>query len=87
LKAVNCIVQQKVQWAPSWIFLEIGHSDRAAYFHFIPGQITFAYTAPPTRLLTNGDTTTRRRAKHEPKPKIEAEAILLAVNVISLNVQ
>jgi len=22
-----------------------------AYFHFIPGQITFAYTAPPTRLL------------------------------------
>ena len=61
--------------------------SRPAYFHFIPGQITFAYTAPPTRLLTNGDTTTRRRAKHEPKPKIEAEAILLAVNVISLNVQ
>ena len=26
-----------------------------AYFHFIPGQITFAYTAPPTRLLTDGE--------------------------------
>ena len=28
---------------------------QTAYFHFIPGQITFAYTAPPTRLLTNGE--------------------------------
>jgi len=31
---------------------------QAAYFHFIPGQITFAYTAPPSRLLTNGENMT-----------------------------
>jgi len=31
---------------------------RGAYFHFIPGQITFAYTVPPTGLLTNGENMT-----------------------------
>jgi len=36
--------------------IEVGRA--AAYFHFIPGQMTFAYTAPPTRLLTNGETMT-----------------------------
>jgi len=46
----------------------------AAYFHFIPYQITFAYTAPPTGLLTNGETMThfnttsaQRRAGKKPK--------------------
>ena len=48
---------------------------RGAYFHFIPGQITFAYTAPPTRLLANGENMTHHVAQ------ARAEAIWLAVNV------
>jgi len=39
-----------------WLSVSLALNDTAAsvthaYFHFIPGQITFAYTAPPTRLL------------------------------------
>jgi len=48
---------------------------QAAYFHFIPGQITFAYTAPPSRLLTNGENMTH----HHNWAKARAEAIWLAV--------
>jgi len=36
---------------------------RDAYFYFIPYQITFAYTAPPTGLLTNGESMTHLNAR------------------------
>jgi len=50
---------------------------RFAYFHFIPGQMTFAYTAPPTRLLANGENMTH----HHNLAQARTEAIWLTVNV------
>ena len=51
-------------------------SIRSAYFHFIPGQITFAYTAPPTRLQANGENMTHNHNLAQAR----AEAIAVNVN-------
>jgi len=57
----------------NYTFLKDPHPS--AYFHFIPGQITFAYTAPPTRLLTNSENMTH----HHNWAKAWAKGISLAV--------